>query len=127
MRYASIAAVAALAISTPALATGGLQCRTTDRSNIQLDIVIGHGSVSAITGVQMSQGKRRWGGTAGDPLIVAQSWIDGQRLWLDLVDAQGMRYEGKLRATFNPKLKGRPALGTLVRNGRTYRIRCVEA
>ena len=127
MRYASLAAVAALAISTPALATGGLQCRTTDRSNIQIDIVVGHGSVSAITGVQMSQGKRRWGGSSGDPLIVAQSWIDSQRLWLDLVDAEGRRYEAKLRATFNPKFKGRPALGTLVRGGKSYRIRCVEA
>jgi hypothetical protein len=38
-----------------------------------------------------------------------------------------MRFEGKLRARFNPKLRGRPAVGTLARGGKTYRVRCVEA
>jgi hypothetical protein len=53
--------------------------------------------------------------------------MDQRYLWLDLVDAQASRFEAKLRATFQPKLRGRPAIGTLVRNGRSYRVRCIEA
>jgi hypothetical protein len=48
-------------------------------------------------------------------------------LWLDLLDAEAMRFEGKLRTSFKPKLRGRPAIGTFVRAGKTYRMRCVEA
>jgi hypothetical protein len=60
-------------------------------------------------------------------MTVAQSWIDQRYLWVDLVDSNATRYEARLRAVFQPRLRGRPALGTLVRGGRTYRVRCVEA
>ena len=110
-------AVLAAAAATPAMATNGLQCRPTSRSGPVLDLVVGHGAGPVLVAARL----------AGKPVTVAQGWIDSRYLWLDLVDASASRYEAKLRAVFQPKLRGRPALGTLVRAGRTYRIRCVEA
>lgn len=111
--FAMLAALAA----APALATSGLQCRPTSGSGPVLDLLVGHGAGPALVAARLG----------GKPMTVAQSWIDPHHLWLDLVDANATRYEGKLRAIFQPKLRGRPALGTLVRGGRTYRVRCVES
>ena len=60
-------------------------------------------------------------------LTVGQSWIDERYLWLDLLDGEGVRYEARLRANFRPRRGGLPAVGTLVRDGRTYRVRCEES
>jgi hypothetical protein len=38
-----------------------------------------------------------------------------------------MRYEAKLRATFQPNVRGRPAIGTLTRGDSNYLIRCLES
>ena len=78
--------------------------------------------------VTMREGNRAVStGSGARRLGLGQTWIDGQRLWLDLLDSGATRFEGKLRATFNPKLRGRPAIGTFVRGGKTYRVRCIEA
>jgi hypothetical protein len=89
----------------------------------------GHAISSPVFVARIDEGKKTLtaGGAPGDTMRVGQSWIDRQYLWLDLVDANATRFEAKLRATFQPKLKGRPALGTLVRNGRKYRVRCEES
>lgn len=59
--------------------------------------------------------------------MLGQTWIDSQYLWIDLLDSNRNGFEAKLRATFQPKLRDRPAIGTLLRGGRTYRVRCIEA
>jgi hypothetical protein len=121
-------ALAGLACSSPAFATGGFQCRPLAGAGPVLDVTIGHTVSARPLSVTVREGRRilsTRGG--GDPLVLGQSWIDGQHLWLDLLDSQALRYEGKLRATFNPKMRGRPAVGTFVRGGKTYRVRCVEA
>jgi hypothetical protein len=93
-----------------------------------LDVAIEHTISARPVSVTLRDGWRVLSARGGgDPLVLGQSWIDGQYLWLDLLDAEAMRLEGKLRARFNPKLRGRPAVGTLTRGGKTYRVRCGEA
>lgn len=112
---------ALLLAATPALATGGFECRTTDGSDIALNGVTGHGIVTPLVGARLHVGDTLLTSQSDDATIaVAQSWIDGERLWLDLVDPQALRFEARLRAT----VKGHAATGTLVRDGRTHPVRC---
>jgi hypothetical protein len=128
MRY--VLAAAALACAGPAFATGGILCRPVQGKGPALHLVIGHGVTPSLVSVRMTDGLsynsgRERMGSQG--LAVARSWIDETRLWLDLADPAVTRFEGRLRATFQPKQRGRPAVGTFARNGRTYEVRCVEA
>jgi hypothetical protein len=117
MKLAFPIALLAMAAAAPAFATSGLQCRPTSGAGPVIDLVVGHGAGPALVSARLG----------GKPTTIAQSWIDSRYLWLDLVDANATRYEAKLRAVFQPRLRGRPALGTLVRGGRTYRVRCTES
>lgn len=122
------AALLAFCVSAPAFATGGYHCRPISGSGPTLVIAIGHTASARPFSVTLTEGRRvlsTQGGRA--PLAIGQSWIDSRYLWLDLTDANLTRHEAKLRATFQPKQRFRPAIGTLVRGGRTYRVRCVEA
>lgn len=126
MRYAL--AAAALACSSPAWATGGFECRPVAGPGPTLIVGIGHGLSLRPFTVWLREGKRQFAsGEDGSPLVLGQTWIDAQYLWIDLLDSKRNRFEVKLRATFQPKLKDRPAIGTLVRGGRTWRVRCIEA
>jgi hypothetical protein len=129
MRYSAIAALLLLAAATPAQATGGIDCRPVSGRGPTLHLVIGHGVAPALVSVRMTDGLSFNSGPermGSNGLTVVQSWMDRQVLWLDLADPNVTRFEGRLRATFQPRLRGRPAIGTFVRNGRTYRMRCVE-
>jgi hypothetical protein len=117
MKLAIPIAMSLAAAAAPAFATSGLQCRPQGGAGPTVDLVVGHGAGPALVAARLG----------GKPMTVAQSWIDGRHLWLDLVDSNATRYEAKLRAVFQPRLRGRPAIGTLVRGGRTYRVRCVES
>ncbi len=128
MRLA-LPAAALLACSSPAFATGGFDCRPVSGAGPRLTVGIGHSISAQPFDVTILEGRRTFSTSrkGAVPIILGQSWIDDRYLWLDLVDTNANRFEAKLRATFQPKLKGRPAIGTLVRNGRTYRVRCIEA
>jgi|GEM_PF-2224215 len=129
MKYAAAAGLLLLLAAAPAQATRGMRCAPVSGSGPVITVSLGAG----LAGVQLEDGRTLLSTGAfvqtrrAEVLTVGQSWIDDRYLWLDLLDANAMRYEGRLRATFNPKLRGRPAVGTLVRNGRTYRMRCIEA
>ena len=127
MKYAL--AAAALLCSSPALATGGFECRPLSGGGQTVGIAVGHTVSARPVAVTLREGRRllSTSGRGADQLVIGQSWIDERHLWLDLLDAEANRFEARLRATFQLKLKGRPAIGTLVRNGRTYRMRCIEA
>ena len=124
------AAAAALVCAGPAFATGGMDCRPVRGRGPALHLVVGHAVAPALVSVRMTDGLSY---NSGDErmgsrgLAIARSWLDDRRLWLDLADPNLTRFEGRLRAAFQPKLRGRPAVGTFVRNGRTYQMRCVEA
>ena len=121
MRFARIAALAAF-VSSPAFATGGFECRATDRSGISVSGVIGHGIASPLVSVWLVEGRRTLS-TAGERpmLAIGQSWIDSREIRLDLVDAQGLRHEAQLRAKWMVRNQGS---GTLIRNGRRHPVRC---
>ena len=72
--------------------------------------------------VAYNSGAERMGGRG---LAIAQAWIDERLLWVDLADPNLERFEGRLRATFQPR--SGIATGTFDRAGRTYRMRCEEA
>jgi hypothetical protein len=130
MRLAFAVTAAALACASPAFATGGIDCRPITGRGPTLRLVIGHAVAPAIVSVRMTDGLSYNSGnerTGGRGLAIARSWLDDRLLWLDLANPDLTRFEGRLRATFQPKLRGRPAVGTFVRNGRTYGVRCVEA
>jgi hypothetical protein len=128
MRLAPAAALLALCLSAPALATGGLLCRPVSGEGPTLGLVIGHGVGAGIAGANLTEhGQIRSTFKEQDGLHIGQSWIDSQRVWLDLVDANAMRHELKLRALFQPKMRFRPALGTLSGDGRTWNVRCEES
>lgn len=128
MRIAAAVAMLLFATATPALATGGFECRPVSGTGPVITIGIGHLIAARPFSVTLTESGRTLAtGDEGAPLVLGQSWIDARYLWLDLVDPQLERFEGQLRATFQPRLRGRPAIGTFVRNGRTYRVRCEEA
>lgn len=116
-----IAATAALFLAAPALATGGFECRATDGSGLALAGTVGHGIVTPLVGARLTaDGVVRATHGEQPEVAVAQSWIDGERLWLDLVDPQALRFEARLRAI----VKGYEAKGTIVRDGKTHPVRC---
>ena len=119
MRLVLAAASIALLAAAPAYATGGFTCRPISGAGPVLTLAVGHTAVVSVVSAKLSDSRAR--------LAVGQSWIDWRYLWLDLVDANAVRVEARLRAVFQPKLRGRPAIGTLVRGGRTYRVRCDES
>ena len=128
MRF--VLAVFALAWAGPAFATSGLECRPEPGNGPTLHLVIGHAVAPSVVSVRMNDGLSYNSGNermGSGGLAIVRSWLDEQRVWLDLADPALTRFEGRLRATFQPRLRGRPALGTFVRGGRTWRIRCVEA
>ena len=122
MRYALIAAVAALTAAAPALATGGFECRATDGSGLRISGVVGHGIASPLGAVQLIEGRRMLSTADARPAIaIGQSWIDSREIRLDLVDPQGLRYEAQLRTSRMLRNQG---TGTLIRNGRRHPVRC---
>lgn len=127
MRYAFAAAL--LACPGAALATGGFECRPVAGAGPVLVVGIGHGLSPRPFTVSIRESGRTLAAreAGGGDLTIGQTWIDSRYLWIDLLDSNHNRFEARLRATFQPKLKNRPALGTLVRGGRTWRVRCVEA
>ena len=123
MRHAITAAIAALAFATPALATGGFECRATDRSGLAVAGVLGHGIASPLVSARLVEGGRTLSTTGDRPaLSIAQSWIDSREIRLDLVDPNATRFEARLRARIMLRNQG---TGTLVRKGRTHPVRCM--
>jgi hypothetical protein len=122
MRYALCAALTVLTAATPALATGGFDCRTTDRSGLRVSGVTGRGIVTPLVSARLVEGRRTLSTSGERPLLaIGQSWIDAREIRLDLVDPQALRFEARLRAKVMPRNQ---ATGTIVRGGRTHPVRC---
>lgn len=133
MRTAIGAACLLLVTATPARATGGMECRPVRGAGPVLTVGLTHGPVAQVISARLRHGRKEFRTGGHIPaanlhtMIVGQSWVDREEVRLDLLDGQALRFEGQLRARFQPRLRGRPAVGTFVRNGRTWRVRCVEA
>lgn len=126
-RFAAAALLVAAFAAAPAHATQGLFCRpVTGRSGPTLSLVLAAGG--GVAGASLTEGRTmRSTFREQDGIAVRQSWIDEQRVWLDLTDAQGSQDEGRLRGTFVRRGRSWHVAGTFARNGRVYRVRCEES
>ena len=107
----------AVSAATPALATGGLVCRTAGSKPVEAQLVISHTAVQHVV-----QGRLRDNGR-DVPVTVAQSWLEPNELRLDLTDPNAERHELRLRARWN----GRTYDGSLWRNAKRRWVRCEES
>ena len=112
-------ALAALVLltATPAWATGDIACRTAGPDPIALDLVVGHAALSAIVSARLTEGGRPV------PAAIAQSWLDGEELRLDLADPAAMRHELRLKT----RRIGDHYDGSVWRAGKRHWVRCREA
>lgn len=117
-------AAAAVCAATPAAATQGVSCRPVSGSGPSVGVVLGS---LGIAGVNVTEnGANRTSMGNGAPLAMRQAWIDEQRLWIDVTDADYMRDEGRLRLIWSGRGEARRLSGTFVRAGRLYRMRCEQ-
>ena len=122
MRIAILTALAAFVLPSAAAATGGFDCRATDRSGLRISGVTGRGIVTPLVSARLSAPGRMISTSGERPqAAIGQSWIDSREIRLDLVDPQAMRFEARLRARITLRNQ---ATGTLVRAGRTHPVRC---
>ena len=121
MRYAVPAALFALALAGPAYATGGFLCSPIGGKGPRISLIIGHGIPGGVVGVALEEGGR-WRSTMQPrvPMVLDQSWIDKERTWVDVVHRDTGAPEAQLRV----RNQGYGGIGTLVRKGRTYQVRC---
>ena len=115
-----VLAIALLAAS-PALATGGFDCRATDGSGVGMSGTIGRVVGYPVIGASLHLGERTLS-TYDEPPVIAigRSWVDEREIRVDLVDANAERFEAQLRV----RVTRRRVAGTLVREGRTHPVRC---
>jgi hypothetical protein len=115
MKEAIYAVPLALAIASPAQATGGMTCQTAGLKPVKVSLVIGHTAGSPLVSERMLE--------TGKPVPVRsiQWWFDSSELRLLLVDVQAR--EIRIRT----KRSGQNYDGTLVRSGRSRWVRCRES
>jgi hypothetical protein len=122
VRRLALLALPLLGIAAPASATGGFHCEATDGSNLAISGTVGRVIGAPLIGASLHLGDRTLSTTDEPPLIaIGRSWLDEREMRVDLVDANAERFEAQLRA--RPRGDG-TATGTLVREGRTHRVRC---
>ena len=122
MKRFLLLAAALLFAGSPALATGGFDCRTTDGSGLVMSGTIGRVIGAPLVAAHLQIDGRTLGTNDPDPQIaIGRSWIDQHEIKVDLVDAQAERFAAELRVRLTRRGDG---TGTLVRNGRTHRVFC---
>ena len=121
MKRSLILAVPLALLASPAFATGGFHCRATDGSGLAMSGTIGHVIAAPLVGASLHLEERTLSTTDQSAQIsIGRSWIDEREIRVDLVDANFERFEAQLRA----RVTRNGAVGTLVRNGRSHRVRC---
>ncbi len=127
MRLASCIAAALLATASPAFATGTILCRSTTSPTHgpALALIVGHGAAGGVIQARLTQDGDGFttGEMPGAP-VIAQAWLDRQRLQLDIVDANA---EGHVARLDTRRRRGLAYTGILIYRGRTWRVRCDEA
>ena len=116
MKKLFLALPLALAIATPAQATGGMVCRTAGPNPIEAWLVISHTAVPSVVSARLSDRGRNV------PVKLAQSWLEPNEIRIDLTDPNAMRHEVRIRARIN----GSAYDGSLWRNGVRRWVRCRE-
>src|SRR6187549_1659625 len=123
MRISLPLAALALLSAAPAMATGTIFCRSQLQPDLQLYLVVGHGTEPAIAQARLVDGSQVivTDGAPGSPRL-GQAWLDDFDLRLDIVDAnQEVTIARLIAARRGPT--GRYA-GSLRYRGRTFSITC---
>ncbi|ANY18567.1 hypothetical protein A6F68_00031 [Tsuneonella dongtanensis] len=108
--------LAVLGIAAPAHATGGLQCRTADGSDLVISVGFGHVPGAPVVATRLSaKGKSI---TAQAP----QWWLDDKEMRLVLTDPEAM----KTLATVRTRANGRFYDGSVQWLGKRRWVRCRE-
>ena len=108
--------------ASPALATGGFDCRTTDGSNIAISGTIGRVVGAPLVAARLRIGEQTLSTTDAEPrIVIARSWIDTREIRVDLADPQMERFEAELRARTR---RDGTATGSLLREGVRHPVRC---
>lgn len=96
--HAALACLAAAALATPARATGGYNCTSPDGA-LSLLVTTGRGVAPAVVGARLEVGgrTRTLGAEGGVGMVVGQSWIDDEKILLDLADPNVMNHVARLR------------------------------
>jgi len=110
-------AVAALLMTSPAVASGGLSCRTGAPRPVQVDLGYGHVFGTPLVSSRLLDGGRNI------PVEHPQWWLDRNEVRLVLTGPDSVREELRLVA----KRRGAVYDGTIWRNGRSRWVRCREA
>jgi hypothetical protein len=122
MKRSLLLALPLLFAATPAFATGGFDCRTTDGSDIMMSGTIGRVIGTPLVAAHLQVDGRTLGTNDPEPQIaIARSWIDQHEIKVDLVEGQAERFAAELRVRLTRRGDGN---GTLVRDGRTYQVYC---
>jgi len=106
----------ALAMATPASATGGFICRTAGGRPLEVSVGFGHVPGAALILTRLTDNGRQV------PVKHAQWWLDKKELRLLLIDPNAMHEELLIWATRS----GLTYDGSVVRKGQRRWIRCRE-
>ena len=111
----SVAAMVALLSAAPAFATESLTCTPPGKAEPLVRFSIGHAAEPTISSAYFE--------TDGAEVTVAvsQSWVDKDRMWVNLGD-DGLE---NVIVQFRANGSGERPHGTLVYKGKTYKVRCV--
>jgi len=108
--------LAAICAASPAVAAGGLLCRTSGARPVEVRLVVSHTAVPAMVSARLVDGGR------DVPVALAQAWLEPNELRFDLTDRNAQRHELRLRA----KRNGHHYDGSLWRSGKRRWVRCRE-
>lgn len=104
----------ALAISAPAAATESMTCSPPGDDVPAVGLAIGHAAEPGVANAYFFDGKDEI------KVAVSQSWLDDDKVWVNLGDPDLMELMVKLRASGPPG----NIRGTLTYKGKTWKVRC---
>ena len=115
VRICGFLALAALAFAaSPAAATQTMVCDGEDKDAPSVGLAIGHAAEPGIASAYFqADGKEV-------KVAVSQSWLDDDKVWVNLGDPDLMEILVKIRASGPPE----DLRGTLAYKGKTWKIRC---
>ena len=104
----------AVAVSAPVLATQSMTCSPPGENVPTVGLAIGHAAEPGVANAYFSDGREEI------KVAVSQSWLDDDKVWVNLGDPDLMELMVKLRASGPPG----NIRGTLTYKGKTWKVRC---
>ena len=109
-----VAALSLLVGAAPVAATESMDCSGEGEGAPSVGLAIGHAAEPGVANAYFSDGKQEI------KVAVSQSWLDDDKVWVNLGDPDLMELLVKLRASGPPG----NIRGTLTYKGKTWKVRC---